>query len=224
MLRKSRCFVICCALVFVTLGASGSSINAQEPASEIAAGSSGKQKSAVRKLTERVLRIERQLAIDPKKKLGPKIQVYSLKNAVAEEMVTTLSPLFAWDPTTIIVFDGRTNSVIARGSESELQILEALLLRFDEIPNPQHSAAARTGSVPRVEPSPRSSRCGSQHLGAGTCESRRTASMARPVGIERRGRGTCRDATASQADVDLKLSQKDPVIQTTSTGQSPKPD
>jgi len=154
MLRKSQVFVIGCALLFATPVFSRPCVNAQEGPSEIAAGSSDKRKSAVRELTERVLRIERQLAIDSKKKPGPKIQVWPLENARAEEMVTTLSPLFAWDPTTIIVFDGRTNSVVARGSESELQILEALLLRFDEIPNPKGSPPAQAASVPRVGPRP----------------------------------------------------------------------
>lgn len=62
------------------------------------------------------------------------LKVFNVKNAIAEQLTSTIRPLFnpGPDSTTVIVFDKRTNTVIARGSESELSILEVVLLRLDE--------------------------------------------------------------------------------------------
>jgi type II secretory pathway component GspD/PulD (secretin) len=55
----------------------------------------------------------------------------------AETLTKTIQPLFAdaGAPPTVIVFDKRTNTIIARARESELTILEALVLRLDETPD-----------------------------------------------------------------------------------------
>lgn len=65
------------------------------------------------------------------------VKVFSLKNADAERLTKAIQPLFAdaGAPPTVIVFDTRTNSIIARGRTSELVILEAIALRLDEAPN-----------------------------------------------------------------------------------------
>lgn len=62
------------------------------------------------------------------------LKIFDLKHADAEQLSTTIRPLFIQRPesTTIIVFDKRTNTIIARAPESELSILELVLLRLDE--------------------------------------------------------------------------------------------
>ena len=61
------------------------------------------------------------------------LKIFNVKHAEAEQLSTTIRPLFCPRPdsTTVIVFDKRTNTVIARGPESELSILEVVLLRLD---------------------------------------------------------------------------------------------
>jgi len=61
------------------------------------------------------------------------LKIFNVKNADAEQLSTTIRPLFIPRPdsTTVIVFDKPTNTVIARGPESELSILEVVLLRLD---------------------------------------------------------------------------------------------
>lgn len=67
------------------------------------------------------------------------LKVFTLTNADAERLTKAIQPLFAdvGLPPTVIVFDTRTNSIIARGRTSELVILEAIVLRLDERPNPE---------------------------------------------------------------------------------------
>lgn len=62
------------------------------------------------------------------------VQIYQLMHADGEQLTATLQPLFTApkEARTILVFDKRTNTIIARGTKSELQILEAILLRLDE--------------------------------------------------------------------------------------------
>jgi Bacterial type II/III secretion system short domain len=62
------------------------------------------------------------------------LKIFNVKHADAEQLSSTIRPLFIPRPeaTTIIVFDKRTNTVIARGPESELSVLELVLLRLDE--------------------------------------------------------------------------------------------
>ena len=62
------------------------------------------------------------------------LRIFEVKHADAEQLSSTIRPLFIPRPdsTTVIVFDKRTNTVIARGTESELSILEVVLLRLDE--------------------------------------------------------------------------------------------
>jgi type II secretory pathway component GspD/PulD (secretin) len=73
---------------------------------------------------------------DKEDKVGRELKIFSLQNADAEALTQTVLPLFVnvEKPPTVIVFDERTNTIIARGPESELQILEAVLLRLDETP------------------------------------------------------------------------------------------
>lgn len=62
------------------------------------------------------------------------LKIFNVKHAEAEQLSSTIRPLFVPRPdsTTVIVFDKRTNTIIARGPESELSILEVVLLRLDE--------------------------------------------------------------------------------------------
>jgi len=62
------------------------------------------------------------------------LKIFDVKHADAEQLSSTIRPLFIPRPdsTTVIVFDKRTNTVIARGTESELSILEVVLMRLDE--------------------------------------------------------------------------------------------
>ena len=73
---------------------------------------------------------------DKEDKDGRQLKIFSVQNADAEALTQTVLPLFVnvGKLPTAIVFDKRTNTIVARGSESELQILEALLLRLDETP------------------------------------------------------------------------------------------
>ena len=63
-----------------------------------------------------------------------KLKIFDIKHADAEQLSSTIRPLFVPRPesTTTIVFDQRTNTIIARGAESELELLEVILLRLDE--------------------------------------------------------------------------------------------
>lgn len=62
------------------------------------------------------------------------LQVYTLKNSNAPALTKTLMPLFPGSAETrmVIVCDERTNSIIARGPDDELKILQMLLVRLDE--------------------------------------------------------------------------------------------
>jgi hypothetical protein len=68
---------------------------------------------------------------------GRPLKIFALRNADAEGLTKALQPLFAdaGAPPTVIVFDKRSNTIIARGRESELTILEAILLTLDETPD-----------------------------------------------------------------------------------------
>ena len=83
------------------------------------------------------------------------IKVFSLVNSDAELLTQTMQPLFAKTSDTLIVYDKRTNSIIARGAESELAILEALLRRLDEAPtySIRNIGAEQTDTVERREES-----------------------------------------------------------------------
>jgi hypothetical protein len=56
------------------------------------------------------------------------LNVFSLKNAKAEEMVAVLSKLF---PSAEMVADPRTNTVVARADEKTLEELKMLITRLD---------------------------------------------------------------------------------------------
>lgn len=61
-------------------------------------------------------------------------KVYALEHAEADEIVSVLGDLF-WEQVNgklMISFDARTNSVIARGTESNLHVIEALIERLDQ--------------------------------------------------------------------------------------------
>lgn len=62
------------------------------------------------------------------------LRVFVLKNAGAAALTKTILPLFqgSEDSRIVIVSDVRTNSVIARGSDAEMKVLEALLIQLDE--------------------------------------------------------------------------------------------
>jgi type II secretory pathway component GspD/PulD (secretin) len=62
------------------------------------------------------------------------VKVFQLLNADAKSLTQTLQPIFRSSPElqVITVFDERTNTIIARGPDAELQILEVLLKRLDE--------------------------------------------------------------------------------------------
>ena len=81
------------------------------------------------------------------------IKVFSLVNSDAELLTQTMQPLFVKTSDTLIVYDKRTNSVIAKGAESELAILEALLLRIDEAPTYKirNNGAEQTDTMERRE-------------------------------------------------------------------------
>ncbi|MGN6136143.1 MAG: secretin N-terminal domain-containing protein [Aureliella sp.] len=65
------------------------------------------------------------------------LKLFSLKHAEAETLTQTVQPLFenTSESPMIMVFDKRTNTIIARGPASELQILEVVLMRLDEPSN-----------------------------------------------------------------------------------------
>jgi type II secretory pathway component GspD/PulD (secretin) len=67
------------------------------------------------------------------------LQVYTLKNSSAPALTKTLMPLFPGSAETrmVIVCDQRTNSIIARGPQAELEILQSLLIRLDEPMEPE---------------------------------------------------------------------------------------
>jgi type II secretory pathway component GspD/PulD (secretin) len=76
-------------------------------------------------------------AVAKEEKDQRQIKVFALTNADVERLTKAIQPLFAdvGLPPTVIVFDTRTNTIIARGRTSELVILEALVERLDEAPN-----------------------------------------------------------------------------------------
>jgi len=82
--------------------------------------------------------VEIEVEIDPASETA--IKIFSLENADATECVSQLKEL---DPSAKVVADPRTNSVIVSSSdESQLRILEALLLRLDESPSKKKTLPA----------------------------------------------------------------------------------
>ena len=71
------------------------------------------------------------------------VKIYTLKNADAEKMVTTLQGLLQGKDGQQfrIVADPRTNSVLVSGRADQQEIIEAIIVRLDE-----------TGGKPRTEP------------------------------------------------------------------------
>lgn len=67
----------------------------------------------------------------PEADAGLQIKLFSLVYAEATTAAETLSGLFTADDVQISV-DPRTNSIVAKGSPSSLQVMENLLLRLDE--------------------------------------------------------------------------------------------
>lgn len=76
---------------------------------------------------------------------GTSLKVFSLRHSDAAELVQTITPLFNMDSATrvVTVFDKRTNTIIARGPKSELEVLELVLERLDQPTTAQDTNAAR---------------------------------------------------------------------------------
>lgn len=59
------------------------------------------------------------------------IKIFALKHVNATDASTTIASLFAGQPVTMGI-DQRSNSLIAKGTTEQLEVVEALLLRLDE--------------------------------------------------------------------------------------------
>ena len=81
---------------------------------------------------KRARRAEAKKAIEAKPERS--LRVFTLKNASATGVTKTILPLFqaSAESRVVIVSDQRTNSIIARGLDAELKVLEALLIQLDE--------------------------------------------------------------------------------------------
>lgn len=76
------------------------------------------------------------------------VKIFSLKNAEAAAAAKVLEDSIGAGSTLKLAVDHRTNSIVATGTENDLNIAEALLLRLDE---------TKTEEVPATEPSADSS-------------------------------------------------------------------
>ena len=62
------------------------------------------------------------------------LKIFDLAHADASDLIQTINPLFSIDANArvVAVCDKRTNTIIARGPDSELELLEVVLKRLDE--------------------------------------------------------------------------------------------
>ncbi len=72
--------------------------------------------------------------IDKSSRDATSLKVFDIAHADAAELIQTINPLFNIDSNArvVAVCDKRTNTIIARGPDSELELLEVVLGRLDE--------------------------------------------------------------------------------------------
>ena len=93
-------------------------------------------RSQITDLTAKVTRLEKQLkeSTRNRSKHATKIKMYPLQHADAKQAVVSVAPLFGAEASspTMIAFDARTNTVLARGRAEELEMFGDFLFQLDQ--------------------------------------------------------------------------------------------
>jgi hypothetical protein len=82
---------------------------------------------------EAELALHRARRITEQPDLDWQVKVFSVHRRDVDELIKALSALFPHGPTSQVYFasDSRTKSIIARGTASDLAVVEAILLRLN---------------------------------------------------------------------------------------------